>query len=519
MGLYWDSLGSLDAKSNPIPANLQDRDLDFISDDDLLFLLSTNDQHSDLPPHKKCSHTSREIQMAKKYIEFWREMCIGLKPLLFSVPFCQNERAFEAKRKRDSAQTQDAKRKRDSAQTQKMMKYLLSTTCLTLLLFGSIQAQDVRPGSGASNTDARTAAEERLLTIAGTNYVNQLALRGFNLESQGVLIESLDGRSVFADLNSNVGFNPASVIKVATSFAALSKFGPEYHFETGFYADGAINKKTHTLEGNLVLASAGDPMLNAIDVARLVRDVVRAGIMRVEGDLVVTGPFTYGMYSTTDRATKALAQTLRRTGIHLGNVINGGALRGTKLTSHVSESLRDILFYQNCHSINWIAERVGEAVGGPKGVEAFLVRDVGITQGDVYISRTSGLDFNRITPRATVQLFRELVFWLNLNNLQPQDLLPVAGVDAGTLARRFAGEEFRGAVIGKTGTLPGTDGGVSTLAGIAYTRNRGPVLFAIFNTQGSVATYRKLQDNFLKGFILESGGLPEVNASLHRLNN
>jgi len=329
----------------------------------------------------------------------------------------------------------------------------------------------------------------------------------------------LDGHSVFADLNSSVGFNPASVIKVATSFAALSKFGPEYHFETGFYADGTIDKKTHTLDGNLVLASSGDPMLTSIDVARLVRDVVHAGIIRVDGDLVVTGPFTYGMNNTTEKATRALALTLRRTGIRLGNVINGGAIRGTKLTSHVSESLRDILFYQNAHSINWIAERVGEAVGGPRGVEAFLVRDVGIPQGDVYISHTSGLDFNRITPRATVQLFRELVFWLNLNDLQPQDLLPVAGVDAGTLRGRFSGNDFRGAVIGKTGTLPGTDGGVSTLAGIVYTRNRGPVLFAIFNTQGSVVTYRKLQDDFLKGFILESGGLPEINASLHRLNN
>jgi D-alanyl-D-alanine carboxypeptidase/D-alanyl-D-alanine-endopeptidase (penicillin-binding protein 4) len=400
-----------------------------------------------------------------------------------------------------------------------MMNYLLSTSCLILLLFSPIQAQDTRAAAPNPGGDVRTVAAERSVTAAGTNYINRLALRGFHLESQGILIESLDGRSVFADLNSSVGFNPASVIKVATSFAALSKLGPEYHFETAFYADGTINKKTHVLNGNLVFASMGDPMLTSIDVARLVREVVHAGIMRVDGDLIVTGPFTYSTFYTTDRATKALAQTLRRVGVHIGDVVNGGTVKGTKLTEHVSESLRDILFYQNAHSINQIAERVGEAVGGPKGVEAFLVRDVGIAQGDVYISHTSGLDFNRITPRATVQLFRELVFWLNLNNLQPQDLLPVAGVDAGTLRGRFAGEEFRGAVIGKTGTLPGTDGGVSTLAGIAYTRNRGPVIFAIFNTQGAVATYRKLQDDFLKGFILESGGLPEVNASLHRLNN
>jgi serine-type D-Ala-D-Ala carboxypeptidase/endopeptidase (penicillin-binding protein 4) len=405
------------------------------------------------------------------------------------------------------------------------MKYFLSTTCLILWLFSPSQAQEVPAPANASNDAVRPIAPsagltvERLLSVSSTNYMHRLALRGFSLESQGVLIESLDGRNVYADLNSNVGFNPASVIKVATSFAALSKFGPEYHFETAFYADGAINKKTRTLDGNLVLATSGDPMLQSLDVARLVHDVVRAGISRVTGDLIVTGPFSYGLFYTTDRATKAVAMTLRRIGVHFEGVTNGGPVRGTRLASHVSQSLRDILFFQNAHSLNPIAERIGEALGGPKAVEKFLVKDVGIPSNDVYISHTSGLDYNRITPRATVQLFRELVLWLNLTDLQPQDVLPVAGVDAGTLARRFVGEEFRGAVIGKTGTLPGTDGGVSTLAGIAYTRNRGPVLFAIFNSRGPVAIYRRLQDEFLKGFILESGGIPEYNASLHRLNN
>jgi len=116
-------------------------------------------------------------------------------------------------------------------------------------------------------------------------------------------------------------------------------------------------------------------------------------------------------------------------------------------------------------------------------------------------------------------LLRELTFWLNLNNLQPQDIMPVAGIDAGTLHSRFASLEYRGAVVAKTGTLPGTDGGVSTLAGIVYTRDRGPVLFAIFNTRGSVSAYRKLQDGLLKDFISECGGIPEVNASLRRSNN
>lgn len=398
-----------------------------------------------------------------------------------------------------------------------MKKYFFSSISLILLLLSPIHAQEATRNT--TNGGETRNSTTRLASVSESNYRSQLLLRGFSLDSQGLLIESLDGRNVYAELNSDIGFNPASVIKVATSFAALSKFGPDYHFETNFYIDGAVNKKTRTLNGNLVLQTTGDPVLTSIDVSRLLRDVVREGISRVNGNLVVTGPFSYGMFYTTDKATRGLAQSLRRIGIRFNETVNGGIAEGTKIASHTSSSLREILLYQNEHSVNPTAERLGEAVGGSKGVEQFLIKDLNISPNEITISHTSGLEYNRITPRATVQLFRELVFWLNLNNLRPDDILPVAGVDAGTLAQRFKGEEYRGAVIGKTGTLPATDGGVSTLAGIAYTRDHGPVLFAIFNTKGPVTTFRKLQDSLLKGFIVESGGIPDGNASLHRLNN
>jgi D-alanyl-D-alanine carboxypeptidase/D-alanyl-D-alanine-endopeptidase (penicillin-binding protein 4) len=258
---------------------------------------------------------------------------------------------------------------------------------------------------------------------------------------------------VYADLNSNVGFNPASVIKVATSFAALARFGPEYHFETSFSTNGVINKKTRTLTGDLILESTGNPVLSTTDVSRLARDVARAGIAKVNGNVIVTGPFTFGRYYTTDRAIKGLTQVFRRAGVRIGNPIRRPTPTpgGTKITSHISSSLRDILFYQNAHSVNPTADRLGEAVGGPTGVEQFLIKDLGISANDISITHCSGLDYNRISPRATVVMFRELLFWLNLNNLQPQDVLPVAGVDAGTLRGRFTGQEYRGAVIGPGG--------------------------------------------------------------------
>jgi D-alanyl-D-alanine carboxypeptidase/D-alanyl-D-alanine-endopeptidase (penicillin-binding protein 4) len=309
------------------------------------------------------------------------------------------------------------------------------------------------------------------------------------------------------------------VIKLATSFAALDRFGPDYHFETSFYAAGKINSATKTLNGNLVLHATGDPLLTTANLNQLIREVIKAGVTHVTGSLVVTGPFTYATYYTASTATKRLETLLRKLGVRIAGPTRKGTVSGTLLASHMSANLKDIIFDQNARSSNPIAERLGVAVGGPKSVEDFLVSVVGVPRSEVLVGRTSGLNHNRISARATIQLLRHLVLWLNLHNMQPEDIMPVAGLDPGTLNRRFATDDYRGAVVGKTGTLNVTDGGVSSLAGIMYTRDRGPVLFAIFNTKGSVNTYRQLQDTFLKDMIGELGGMPEINGSSHRLGN
>jgi len=391
-----------------------------------------------------------------------------------------------------------------------MKKYFITTTSLMLLLFWPTVAQELTPSQGS--------AVERLKLVSEDRYLQELAILGRNPDAQGLYVESLDGTTILADHQSSVPFNPASVIKIATSFAALDKLGAEYHFETAFEAVGEINKKTKTLDGDLVLQSRGDPKLTTADVNSLIQQVIRGGVARVTGSLVVTGPFTYAAYLTTSDAVKRLEALMKKHGIRFGQPTKKANGNGTVLASHLSPALRDIVFEQNAKSVNQTAERLGEAIGGPKAVQEFLVRGVGIPQNDVFVGRTSGLDYNRITARGTVQLLRHLVLWLNFKNLLPQDVLPVAGMDYGTLRGRFSTVDYRGSIIGKTGTLPATDGGVSALAGLLYTRDRGVLLFAIFNTQGNVNTFRRLQDHLLKELIEESGGA-ELSASLRRSSN
>lgn len=396
-----------------------------------------------------------------------------------------------------------------------MKKYLLTTVPLLLLVFLPVQAQDLLSSA------AFQPVKERLKMASEEHYLSQLESRGRNLETQGLYIESLDGTTVLGDHRSDVGFNPASVIKIATSFAALDKFGPDYHFVTEFRADGEINKTTKTLTGNLVLVSTGDPVISGVEVERMIRQVIKAGVTKVTGSLVWTGRFTYGANLTTPQSIKALEKALKKLGVRITKPTTSGQAAGkTVLASHQSTTLREIVFTQNAYSVNQTAERLGESVGGPKAVEQFLVNGVGVAASEVHIGRTSGLDYNRITPRGTVLLLRHLGLWLSLRNLLPQDIMPMAGLDAGTLRSRLS--DYGGAVVGKTGTLPATDGGVSTLAGFLYTQERGVVLFAIMNTGGNVSTYRALQDALLRDLIEECGGANEevaLNGSLRRSSN
>jgi D-alanyl-D-alanine carboxypeptidase/D-alanyl-D-alanine-endopeptidase (penicillin-binding protein 4) len=155
-----------------------------------------------------------------------------------------------------------------------------------------------------------------------------------------------------------------------------------------------------------------------------------------------------------------------------------------------------------------MATVIGNLVGGPDAVERFLKMEVGFRDDEVQFATPSGLGANYISPRSTITILRKLLAYLDSKGLTIDQLLPVAGVDAGTLQRRFT-DTYRAAVVGKTGTLSG----VSALAGVAYTRGRGPLLFVIYNRGGSVPSFRAAQDDTIKKVITMYGGPVPVRVS------
>jgi len=350
---------------------------------------------------------------------------------------------------------------------------------------------------------------------------------------QGVLVETLAGQNIAAQ-NADQHFNPASAVKLATAFMALRTFGPQHRFATAVWTDGNFDKATATINGNLYV-SGRDPSLHYEQAVEIAQKLNLLGIRTVTGDLVVTPGFTLNFnwsarrsgeefHDTLDsqrRSTEAVMawQTARnalgdKTPVVtppsvavMGTVqVTSVAPRAKLLLTHNSSKLTDVLKVLLCYSNNFMAERLGESLGGVESVERQLSATLEIPAAQIRLASLSGLGVNRVTPQAMMKILRALRTEVQKSRLSLSDIMPVAGVDPGTLEDRFAGLPWRGSVIAKTGTLIRTDGGASSLVGQMRTTSGEILLFVIMNQNGSVTRFRENQDALVMQVQTSRGG-------------
>lgn len=353
---------------------------------------------------------------------------------------------------------------------------------------------------------------------------------------QGVLVETLDGKIVSSQ-NETDQFNPASTMKLATAFVALKTLGPDHRFATAVWTDGQLDKATGVINGNLYI-SGRDPSFHYEHAILIARELNTLGIKQVTGDLFVAPGFIMNFSSSAKRSGEqfydTLDATLRRPaavqawnyertllndraslekvpsvavmgGVDVAPVAPGAKL----LLTQKSSKLVDILKVLLCYSNNFMADRIGESLGGPESVRQQLIAELQLMPDDLKISTLSGLGVNRISPRVMMKVYRALLAELKKNGLRPSAILPVAGIDPGTLEDRFTGPAWRGSVIAKTGTLLRTDGGASALVGQMRTANGETLLFVIMNQRGSVSRFRENQD-YLVMLVQNTRGGPKA---------
>jgi D-alanyl-D-alanine carboxypeptidase/D-alanyl-D-alanine-endopeptidase (penicillin-binding protein 4) len=105
-------------------------------------------------------------------------------------------------------------------------------------------------------------------------------------DSVTMLVADADGaRPPRLAWRSQVPVNPASIMKVVTTYAALDLLGAAYSWSTPVYVDGTVSNGV--LNGNLYIKGQGDPKLVLERLWLLLRRVQGLGITTVSGDIVL----------------------------------------------------------------------------------------------------------------------------------------------------------------------------------------------------------------------------------------
>lgn len=111
-----------------------------------------------------------------------------------------------------------------------------------------------------------------------------LARAGIPDTHVGVVVAELDGTPLLRH-GDDRALNPASVMKLVTTLAALDTWGPAHAFKTLVWLDGGL--KDGVLQGNLVLQGGGDPGMTPERFWSLLRELRLRGLKEIRGDVLL----------------------------------------------------------------------------------------------------------------------------------------------------------------------------------------------------------------------------------------
>ncbi|MBL8513577.1 MAG: D-alanyl-D-alanine carboxypeptidase/D-alanyl-D-alanine-endopeptidase [Betaproteobacteria bacterium] len=105
-------------------------------------------------------------------------------------------------------------------------------------------------------------------------------------ESVALLVKDTSAAQAAVSFNADKPMNPASVIKLLTTYAALEMLGPAATWKTEVLTTVA-DAKGPTLAGDLVFKGSGDPKFSAERLEKLLKQLIDRGINNLRGDLVL----------------------------------------------------------------------------------------------------------------------------------------------------------------------------------------------------------------------------------------
>ena len=347
--------------------------------------------------------------------------------------------------------------------------------------------------------------------------------------ASGLLVVDTESEQVLCASAPNRSRPLASNMKLFTTAAALSKFGPEHRISTKVFRDGRIDADG-VLHGSLYLQGGGDPALGTpgfynsylaglgTNLFALTPQIKAAGIESITGRLYADdtifdrrrgvadsgyatssyiGPlsglaFNSGFSGSTSAsgfssdpaklAATKLAGSLARAGVRVPSQV---ALRPTppnaeRVALVRSPTLDQIVNVTDVYSDNFFAETLIKLLGAEFGGAGTTAAGAGVVEAfarangsSVQATDGSGLTrSNRSSPREIV----DLLLGMQVDPAGEEFIqdLALAGQE-GTVASRMEGTAAYGRCRTKTGTISG----VSNLSGYCFNRSGRVIAFSV----------------------------------------
>jgi len=119
--------------------------------------------------------------------------------------------------------------------------------------------------------------------------LDELKRANIPLSNVGIVVQKVDASTPLHSRNAELAMNPASTMKLLTTFAALEMLGPAYRWKTEVFLDGKL--ENGVLQGDLVFKGYGDPKLTVEQFWMWLRELRQRGLREIHGDVVLDRSF------------------------------------------------------------------------------------------------------------------------------------------------------------------------------------------------------------------------------------
>jgi D-alanyl-D-alanine carboxypeptidase/D-alanyl-D-alanine-endopeptidase (penicillin-binding protein 4) len=121
--------------------------------------------------------------------------------------------------------------------------------------------------------------------------VQALARAGIAETGVGIYVHEIGAADPLVAHRAEQPLNPASVMKLVTTYAGLELLGPAHQWSTDIYAEGVMLQDV--LVGNLIIKGGGDPKFTIENFWMLLRALRAKGVREIRGDVLLDrGLFT-----------------------------------------------------------------------------------------------------------------------------------------------------------------------------------------------------------------------------------